>query len=222
MKLKSIFTLLMILSIGLMPACNSSRKTKGVLIGAGAGAATGAVLSKNNRAAGIIIGAAVGGIAGGLIGSYMDKQAEKIRQDLEGARVERVGEGILVTFDSGILFDVDSYALKTATRNNLDKLATTLNKYPDTEVMVLGHTDHTGPEKYNQDLSERRAASVKHYLAAKSVANERLMIKGYGETDPIATNDTVEGRDLNRRVEIVITASKKLVRDAKKGGLETS
>ena len=162
-------------------------------------------------------GAAVGGVAGGLIGGYMDKQAEKIREDLEGATVERVGEGILITFDSGILFDIDSYALKAETRNNLDKLSETLKKYDETKVKVLGHTDSTGSEEHNAELSKKRAAAVDSYLVARGVADARLSTIGYGETDPIASNDTVEGRTLNRRVEIVIVADKKLQRAAKRG-----
>lgn len=207
----------MAISIVATPACHSSRAVKGAVIGAGTGAAAGAILSKKNKAAGIIFGAALGGIAGGLIGHYMDKQAEKIRQDLEGAKVERVGEGILVTFDSGILFDINSYALKSETQSNLNRLSNTLKKYGDTEVRVLGHTDNTGTDAYNLSLSKKRAASVKTYLVGQGVAGSRLATSGYGEKDPIATNETVEGRQLNRRVEIVIVANEKLKRDAKRG-----
>ena len=210
---------IMAMSIFTLPSCNTNKATKGAVIGAGAGAAAGAVLAKKNKAAAIIFGAAVGGLAGGLIGHYMDKQAEKIRQDLEGAKVERVGEGILVTFDSGILFDINSSALKTATRSNLDKLSGTLNKYDDTDVRVLGHTDNTGTDSYNMALSKKRASSVKTYLVDKSVTSGRLATQGLGETDPIATNETVEGRELNRRVEIVIVANEQLKKDAKKGNL---
>lgn len=204
------------------PSCNASNQTKGAVIGAGAGAAAGAILGKDNKAVAIILGAAVGGVAGGLIGHYMDKQAEKIQEDLKGATVERVGEGILITFDSGILFDVDSYSLKSETKNNLNKLSETMKKYDETEIRVLGHTDNTGTEKYNAALSKKRAASVNDYLVTKGVAPTRLTDIGYGELDPIATNETLEGRELNRRVEIVIVADKKLQRDAKKGDLPTS
>ncbi len=204
------------------PSCNASNQTKGAVIGAGAGAAAGAILGKDNKAVAIILGAAVGGVAGGLIGHYMDKQAEKIQEDLKGATVERVGEGILITFDSGILFDVDSYSLKSETRNNLTKLSETMEKYDETQIKVLGHTDNTGTEKYNAALSKKRAASVNDYLVTKGVAPTRLTDIGYGELDPIATNETLEGRELNRRVEIVIVADKKLQRDAKKGDLPTN
>ncbi len=206
-------------SMAIQPACNTSNKTKGAVIGAAAGGAAGAVLGKKNKAVAIILGAAVGGVAGGLIGDYMDKQAAKIREDIKGAKVERVGEGILITFDSGILFNIDSDALKPATKDNLDKLVPILQKYNDTELKILGHTDNTGTEKHNKVLSDNRATAVNDYLIMKSVASARLHDTGYGESDPIATNDTPEGRQLNRRVEVVIIADKKLQRAAKNGEL---
>lgn len=215
---KSIFlALVMLMAVFIHPACNTSNKTKGAVIGATAGAATGAILGKKNKAVAIILGAAIGGVAGGLIGDYMDKQAAKIRQDLEGAKVERVGEGILITFDSGILFDHDSYALKSSTRENLNELAPTLLKYDDTDLQVLGHTDNTGTDEYNQTLSVKRASAVDTYLTGQGVAGSRIATTGYGEADPIATNETEEGRQLNRRVEVVIVANKKLQRAAKNG-----
>jgi outer membrane protein OmpA-like peptidoglycan-associated protein len=219
MKRLGIVLMLLASSVLLFPACNASRKTKGAIIGATAGGAAGGVIAKKNKAVWIIAGAALGGVAGGLIGDYMDKQAEEIEQDLEGATVERVGEGILITFDSGILFDFDSYALKSETRSNLSDLSETLNKYEDTDVLVLGHTDNVGTDQYNQGLSEKRANSVKSFLITQQVASSRLSTEGYGETDPIATNETEEGRQLNRRVEIVVVANKKLQRAAKKGDL---
>ncbi len=215
---KSFFlALVMLMAIFIHPACNTSNRTKGAVIGATAGAATGAILGKKNKAVAIILGAAIGGVAGGLIGDYMDKQAEKIRQDLDGAKVERVGEGILITFDSGILFDHDSYALKSSTRENLNELTPTLMKYDDTDLQVLGHTDNTGTDEYNQSLSVKRASSVDTYLTGQGVAGSRISTTGYGEADPIATNETEEGRQQNRRVEVVIVANKKLQRAAKNG-----
>jgi len=209
-----------LMSIFIYPACNTSNRTKGAIIGATAGAATGAVVSgKKNKAVAIILGAAIGGVAGGLIGDYMDKQAAKIREDLKGAKVERVGEGILITFDSGILFDHDSYALKSETRENLNELAPTLIKYDDTDLLVLGHTDNTGTDEYNMKLSDKRATSVSSYITTKGVASGRIDETGYGETDPVATNETAEGRELNRRVEVVIVANKKLQRAAKNGDM---
>jgi len=207
-------------SLIITPSCNTSNQTKGAIIGASAGAAAGAVLAKDNKAVAIILGAAIGGLGGGLIGHYMDDQAAKIKEDLEGAKIERVGEGILITFDSGILFDIDSYTLKVATRTNADKLAKTLNKYDDTDIRVLGHTDNTGTEKYNLELSKKRAAAIHDYIVSKGIAEGRLSDTGYGESDPIATNETAEGRELNRRVEIVIVADKKLQKDAKDGVLD--
>ena len=214
--------LVMLFYVFIVPACKSSNAAKGAVIGAGAGAATGAILAKDNKAVAIIFGAAIGGLAGGLIGDYMDKQAAKIDADLEGATVERVGEGILITFDSGILFDVDSYVLKPATQTNAKKLAVTLNKYDDTEIHVLGHTDNTGTDEYNMTLSKKRAAAVEDYLIDLDVAGSRLSKIGLGETDPIATNETTEGRALNRRVEITIVANEKLKKAAKRGELPAS
>jgi outer membrane protein OmpA-like peptidoglycan-associated protein len=201
-------------------ACNTSRKVKGAVIGATVGGATGAILSKDNRAVGIILGAAVGGVAGGLIGSYMDKQARDIADDLgKDATVTRVGEGIVVSFDSGLLFDFDSDALRTETKSNLQKLATSLKEYDDTVVNVLGHTDSVGSSAYNKTLSTRRAASVENYLITQGVGGARVHPLGYGESDPVATNDSESGRQLNRRVEIVIVANDELKRTARDGSV---
>lgn len=200
-------------------ACNASKRTKGAIIGAATGAATGAIVGKDNRAVGIILGAAVGGVAGGLIGEYMDRQAAEIQKDLEGATVERVGEGILVTFDSGLLFDFDSYQLRPETIENLNRLASTLQKYDKTDVKILGHTDNVGTENYNSELSENRADAVENYLINMDVTPKRLDPVGLGENDPIASNETEIGRQKNRRVEVTIVASKKLIRDARKGDL---
>ncbi len=217
MKNAYFLAMLLLVSILIQPACNTSNRTKGAVIGATAGAATGAILGKKNKAVAIILGAAIGGVAGGLIGDYMDKQAAKLEQELENAKVERVGEGILITFDSGILFDFDSYALKASTKENLMELAPTLIKYDDTDVMVFGHTDNKGADDYNETLSEKRAATVKNNLVSQGVVSSRLDIEGQGETDPVATNDTDEGRALNRRVEVIVVANKKLQKAAKNG-----
>src|SRR5690625_2293084 len=162
---------LMLFSSSLNISCNASKKVQGAAIGAAVGSAAGAVITKKNKAAGIILGAGVGGVAGGLIGNYMDKQAEEIADDLEGAHVERVGEGIVVIFDSGLLFDFDSYALKSATRENLRELASNLKKYEQTEVKILGHTDSVGSDTYNQSLSRFRADAVKDYLASQGISS---------------------------------------------------
>ncbi len=193
--------------------CSSqSRTKKGAVIGAAAGAVTGAVIGKasGNTAVGAIIGAAVGGAAGAYIGRYMDKQAEEIKNDIAGAKVERVGEGIRITFESGILFAVDKAALQPEATTNLDKLAVILKKYDDTDILIEGHTDATGSEEHNLDLSRLRAQSVANRLSADNVNPARFTIMGYGESQPVATNETPDGRQANRRVEVAIMANDKL------------
>jgi outer membrane protein OmpA-like peptidoglycan-associated protein len=188
------------------------RRDKGAIIGAVGGGAIGALIGNKagNTAVGAIVGAAVGGAAGAYIGNYMDKQAEEMQADLEGAKIERVGEGIKITFDSGILFEVNKSDLQAQAQTNLQKMATILNKYEDTKVLIEGHTDNTGSDQYNLDLSNRRAQSVANYLSAQSVDPTRFTTQGYGESQPIADNATVEGRTMNRRVEIAIFANDKL------------
>lgn len=192
--------------------CQLSQSQKGAIMGSSAGAIIGAAIGKNNgnTVVGAIVGAAVGGAAGAYIGNYMDKQAAEIQRDIEGARVERVGEGIKITFDSGILFDVDKATLQPAAVTNVDKLAMILDKYSDTSILIEGHTDATGSEEYNMELSRRRAESVAAKLAASNVDPMRFTLFGYGEIQPVATNDTPEGRQSNRRVEIAIMANDKL------------
>ena len=203
----------------ILNGCSASNTLKGGAIGAAAGGALGAVIGKaaGNTAVGAIIGAAVGGTAGALIGRYMDKQAEEIQKDIEGAKVERVGEGIKITFDSGILFDVNKSTLTAQAQQNVDKLSKILNKYPDTNILVEGHTDATGTEDYNQKLSEQRAASVANYAKGAGVEGSRFTTMGYGEKQPIADNSTADGRKQNRRVEIAIFANDKLKDAAEKG-----
>jgi outer membrane protein OmpA-like peptidoglycan-associated protein len=193
-----------------------NRTAKGAAIGAGAGGAAGGLIgyATGNTAAGVLIGAAVGGAAGALIGNYMDKQASEIETDIEGAKVERVGEGIKITFNSGILFDVNKANLKDYSRTELTKLATILNKYDDTNILLAGHTDSTGSDEYNLELSRSRAHSVADYLVIQNVNSERFSVHGYGESDPVATNDTEGDRAQNRRVEIAIWANEKLKRVA--------
>lgn len=201
-------------------SCGTSKQTQGAVIGATVGGATGAILTKKNKAVGIILGAAIGGVAGGLIGNYMDKQAEDIADDLEDdATVTRVGEGIVVSFDSGLLFDFDSYALRSATKENLQTLANSLTEYKDTDVNILGHTDSDGSNAYNETLSRNRANAVQSYLVAQGITNARVHPQGYGEKDPVATNETEAGKQLNRRVEVVIVANDELKEQAEKGTL---
>lgn len=200
-----------------------SRTAKGGAIGAGTGAGIGAVIGNqfgsDGTAVGAIIGAAVGGTAGALIGRHMDQQAEELSNDLEGATVTRVGEGIRITFDSGLLFGVDESALSLASKSNLDELAATLKKYDDTEILVEGHTDSDGAEEHNHALSVRRAQSVSGYLVGQGVAASRLNTMGYGEAQPIADNGTTAGKSQNRRVEIAIYANKRMKKAAEKGQL---
>lgn len=190
----------------------ATRAQTGAVIGAGGGAVVGAVIGKaaGNTAGGVIIGAAVGGAAGAIIGDYMDRQAAEMERDLEGARIERVGEGIKITFGGGILFDVDRADLRSESQANLIDLARILTKYDDTNIMVQGHTDATGPEDHNMDLSVRRASSVATFLAGQSVGRERLNAVGFGELKPIASNATAAGRQENRRVEVAIWANDRL------------
>ena len=216
MKTK-IFALVLLLAIG---SCKTWKKSeKGAAIGAGAGAGIGAVIGKQsgNTAVGAIIGAAVGGTAGALIGNYMDKQAEEMQRDLKGATVERVGEGIKITFDSGLLFAVNSSELTPSSKDNIKQLAEILNKYDDTNILVEGHTDNTGTDDYNQKLSELRASGVDSYLAQNNVSGSRITAKGYGEMQPVADNTSDSGRAQNRRVEVAIFANKKLQKAAEKG-----
>lgn len=215
----------MVLSVCVISSCSNWSKTaKGGAIGTAGGAAVGAGVGKlaGNTAVGAIMGAAIGGVAGATIGAYMDKQADEMRQDLEGAQIERVGEGIKITFDSGILFDVDKSDLKSVAQQNIRELSETLKKYEDTNILIEGHTDDTGAETYNQALSERRAKSVADYLNSLGVQNSRITTTGYGEQQPIADNTTVQGREQNRRVEIAIFANKKLQRAAKRGDLDNT
>lgn len=186
-----------------------SNTEKGAAIGAGAGAVVGGAIGQatGNTARGAILGAIVGGTAGAIIGQRMDRQAAEMQQELPDARIERVGEGILVTFDSGILFDFDSATLRPEAREKLRRLAESLKKYPDTEVLIVGHTDSVGPEAYNQRLSERRAEAAASFLMQQGIRPSRIRTIGKGETEPIASNDTETGRQLNRRVEIAIFAS---------------
>jgi outer membrane protein OmpA-like peptidoglycan-associated protein len=204
----------------LASGCNSLNKTqKGAAIGAGAGGVVGALIGKSagNTALGAIIGGAVGGTAGALIGRKMDKQAAEIKQTVPGATVIRQGEGILVKFDSGILFDIDRADLKAAAKTNLNNLAASLQSNPQTNITIIGHTDNTGSADHNMDLSVRRAESVRSYIIANNVSSTRLVTTGRGAAEPIADNTTVDGRTQNRRVEIAIVANDQMKKQAEQG-----
>ena len=191
---------------------------KGTVIGAGGGAVVGGIIGHQtgSTATGAIIGAVVGGAAGTLIGRRMDTQAEKLARELEGAQVSRLGEGIAVTFDSGILFPFDSSNLSAAAQTNLGKLAESLRAESQTEVMIVGHTDSDGADVYNQQLSERRGQAASSYLASQGVAFARLHSRGRGEAEPIASNVGEEGKRQNRRVEVAIYASEAWKEEAKR------
>jgi outer membrane protein OmpA-like peptidoglycan-associated protein len=196
-------TFMLALMIPLSAACaNMSGSQKGAVIGAGGGAVAGAAIGKaaGSTAKGAIIGAAVGGVAGAVIGNQMDKQKDELSDELEDAQVERVGEGLLVTFESGLLFDYDSDVVKGAARTNLANLAESLQKYPNTDILIVGHTDAQGSDAYNLDLSRRRAESAKRFLVSQGIAGTRIRTEGRGETEPVGTDAQ------NRRVEIAIFA----------------
>jgi outer membrane protein OmpA-like peptidoglycan-associated protein len=187
--------------------CASMNRTEeGAVIGAAAGGVIGAVMD-DNTARGAIIGAVVGGTAGAVIGREMDQQAAELENAIPEADVERIGEGIRVTFDSGLLFAFDSAELQSTARRNLGELSRSLEEYPNTDVVVVGHTDSTGSDSYNQDLSERRSASARSYLVSEGVPAARVTAEGRGETEPVASNEDESGRSLNRRVEVAIFAS---------------
>lgn len=213
-----------ILLIGgiLLTGCGASNTVKGGAIGAAAGGAIGGVIGHKagNTAVGAIIGAAVGGTAGALIGNYMDKQAAEMRRDIEGAKIERIGEGIKITFPSGILFETASASVQSDARDNIKKLSEILNKYPDTNILVEGHTDSDGSEEYNQELSERRAKAVAGIAKGYGVSSGRFTEVGYGENQPIASNDDAGGKQQNRRVEIAIFANEDLKDAAEKNQLK--
>ncbi|NNE09014.1 MAG: OmpA family protein [Gemmatimonadetes bacterium] len=193
-----------------------TRTQKGGTLGAGAGALLGGLIGKasGNTAAGTIAGAAVGGAVGAHVGHYMDEQAKEMDEALANAKVERVDEGIVVTMDSGILFDVNKSDLRPAAKSELDKLSTVLLEKDKTNILVVGHTDSDGSDEYNLKLSEQRASSVRSYLVAKGVTVDRMTMQGKGEMDPVAPNDSPEGKQLNRRVEMIFTASDELIAEA--------
>jgi outer membrane protein OmpA-like peptidoglycan-associated protein len=227
MKKIAIYIVIGIISIGsFFTSCESVKNTnktqRGAAIGAVAGGVLGAVLGNNigkggNGAIGAVLGGVIGGVAGGVIGNNMDKQAREIQTALPGATVERVGEGIKLTLgENSIRFDTNKSTLTSTAKANLDKLVPVFQSYADTDIVIYGYTDNTGKVEYNQTLSGQRAASVKTYLSSNGLNTSRIKIIGMGIADPIATNDTAEGKSQNRRVEFAITANEKMVEDAKK------
>ena len=225
-KISAIFLGSLLILSSVFTSCdavkNSNNTQRGAAIGAVGGAVLGGILGNNmgkggNGALGAGLGGVIVGVAGGVIGNKMDKQAREIETALPGAQVERVGEGIkLVLGENAVRFDTNKATLTSVAKANLDKLVPVLNQYPDTNIQIYGYTDSTGSAEYNLNLSNQRAASVKAYLAGKGLASGRFVTTGLGIADPIATNDTPEGRSQNRRVEFAITANEKMVQDAQK------
>jgi len=192
--------------------CGASNTTKGAAIGAGAGGVVGGAIGHKagNTAVGVLAGAAIGGVVGAVIGRDMDKQAKEIEEEVDGADVTRVEEGVVVTFDSGILFDVNSAALTGESAANVDKLAGILKRYEKTDILIVGHTDNRGSHDYNMELSEKRATSVQEELVSQGISADRVKEKGLGETEPVDEGDTDEAHRANRRVEVVIVASEEM------------
>ena len=195
--------------VSLAADCALNKAEQGAIVGAGAGGVAGAVIGKatGSTVRGAIIGAVVGGTAGAIIGHQMDKQAQELAYDLPGATVQRIGEGIAVSFPEGLLFEYNSDQIGSAAHDNLHKFAASLAKYPDTRTLIVGHTDSDGSAEYNMDLSNRRASSAANFIVGEGVDRARISTAGRGETEPIATNTSDEGKRLNRRVEIAIYAS---------------
>ena len=209
--------LLTVVAIGLN-SCATHQGT-GAIVGGAGGAVVGGIIghAAGSTAAGVIIGAAVGGAGGAIIGHQMDKQARELKQNIPGATVERVGEGITVTFASGLLYDFDSDVIRSDAGANLRALANSLDKYPGTDLLIVGHTDQVGAASYNQALSQRRAIAAANYLAAQGVTRSRIDTRGMGENEPVATNDTEAGRAANRRVAVAIYANEATRAAAAKG-----
>ena len=207
-------------SFGLTGCASMSNKERGAVIGAGTGGAVGGVIGNNTglgTARGAIIGAVIGGAAGAVIGHQMDQQAKEIDQTVPGAEVERVGEGIQVTFDSGLLFDFDSDRIRPDAAANLNELANSLTKFPNSDLLIVGHTDARGEDAYNMNLSQRRANAASAYLQSRGVPASRIRTSGRGETEPVASNATDAGMQQNRRVEVAIYASEAYRNQVKSG-----
>lgn len=218
MKLTKILLIAVLSSVLIFSGCASlSRAVKGGAIGTVAGGAAGGVIGRasGNTAMGAVIGATVGGVTGAIIGNQMDKQAAEIKKEIPGVAVERVGEGIVIEFTNDVLFGFDASNLKPDAKENLDKLVIILNKYPDTNIEIHGHTDSKGTETYNKALSDRRTSTVSKYLTNEGINNQRLTPIGYGETQAKYSNETADGRSRNRRVEFAITANAKMIKEAK-------
>ncbi|WP_233898962.1 OmpA family protein [Tenacibaculum piscium] len=226
MKKTIIYSLAVVVLIGsTFTSCssvkNANNTQKGAVIGTTAGALLGAVLGNNlgkgkNSELGAVLGGVVGGVTGGIIGNKMDKQAREIKEALPGADVERVGEGIMLTLgESAVRFNTNKSSLTPTAQANLDKLVPVFEEYKNTNIVIYGYTDSTGRAEYNLTLSGKRADAVKNYLTSKGLVGSRFETKGLGINDPIASNETLEGRSKNRRVEFAIVANEQMVKEAK-------
>ncbi|GAA4966766.1 OmpA family protein [Algibacter aquimarinus] len=201
---------------------NANNKQKGAVIGATGGAVLGAIIGNNvgkggNGELGAVIGGVIGGTAGVLIGNKMDKQAQKIEEEIPGVEVERVDDGIVVTFDegSGVYFATNKSDINSKSQETLNKLAGVFKEYSDTNILVVGHTDSTGDAIYNMELSKNRAYSVTRYLTNKGLNSSRFTTNWFGETQPLHDNSTSTGRAKNRRVNIAILPNEKMIEEAK-------
>jgi outer membrane protein OmpA-like peptidoglycan-associated protein len=205
----------------LLTDCKSMNNTqKATAAGMAVGATAGALIGHGKHSVlDALIGTAIGGGAGYLIGHHMDKQAEEIKQAVPDAQVTRVGEGINMTFNSGLLFKINSSVLSEEAKVNLGKVAGIFIKYPETNILIEGHTDNTGTPEYNMELSRKRAYAVSDYLVSKGVSANRMDIKWYGETQPKYPNDNDANRALNRRVELGIMANDQMKQEAQQGKL---
>lgn len=208
-KQRTVAAMIVAASLGLGGCASMSKKESGAATGAAAGAVVGGIIGNQtgSTARGAIIGAVVGGAAGAVIGHQMDQQAKEIDASVEGARVERVGEGIAVTFDSGLLFAYDSDVIQPTAQSNLIELSNSLKKYPESQLLIVGHTDDTGSDSYNQGLSQRRADAAAAFLQTQGIARTRIQTSGRGESEPVGSNMSDDGRQQNRRVEVAIYAS---------------
>ena len=220
----AIVVLTIVLSIGFTnckAVQNANNKQKGAVIGTTGGAILGAIIGNNvgkggNGELGAVIGGVIGGGAGILIGNKMDKQAQKIEEEIPGAQVERVDDGIVVTFDeSSGYFATNKYNLNEASQATLNKLIGVFKEFPDTNILVVGHTDSMGSDDYNMTLSKNRAYAVTNYLTQSGVSAGRLTTNWFGETQPVHDNSTAEGRAKNRRVNVAILPNEKMIEDAK-------
>ena len=217
--MKRIIVAVIAMSVIASGCASMNKQQKGTVAGAAGGALLGAAVSKGSIW-GVLIGAAVGGAAGNLIGKKMDQQAKELKQAIPTAEVERVGEGINMTFNSGLMFKINSYEISESYRDDLSAAAEVFKKYPDTHILVEGHTDDTGSDEYNMKLSQQRAEAVVKYFESVGVSRSRMQEKWYGESQPKYPNDSEANREKNRRVELAIFANDQMKKDASDGKLQ--